>query len=104
MTETGGLFVNSEIGRLKKVLLHRPGKEVENLTPELMDRLLFDDIPYLKVAQEEHDAFAKTFRDNGVEVFYLEELAAETLEDEDIKEKFINQFIEETRVKSPGRK
>jgi arginine deiminase len=104
MTETGGLFVNSEIGRLKKVLLHRPGKEVENLTPELMDRLLFDDIPYLKVAQEEHDAFAKTFRDNGVEVFYLEELAAETLEDDGVKEKFINQFIDETRVKSPGRK
>ena len=53
-----GLQVYSEIGRLKKVLLHRPGEEIENLTPDLMNRLLFDDIPYLKIAREEHDAFA----------------------------------------------
>jgi len=104
MTDSNGLLVNSEIGRLKKVLLHRPGKEVENLTPDLMDRLLFDDIPYLKVAQEEHDAFAQTFRDCGVEVYYLEVLAAETLENEEIRTKFIKQFIDETRVKSLGRK
>jgi arginine deiminase len=54
--------VFSEIGKLKKVLLHRPGKELENLMPEYLDRLLFDDIPYLKIAQEEHDAFAQIFR------------------------------------------
>lgn len=104
MSKSNGLFVNSEIGRLKKVLLHRPGKEVENLTPELMERLLFDDIPYLKVAQEEHDAFAQTFKDNGVEVYYLEELAAETIEDPEVREKFTTQFISETRVKSEGQK
>ena len=46
--------VYSEIGKLQTVLLHRPGKELENLTPDLLERLLFDDIPYLKVAQEEH--------------------------------------------------
>jgi len=45
--------VTSEIGRLKKVLLHRPGEELENLMPDYLDRLLFDDIPYLKIAQEE---------------------------------------------------
>ena len=55
------LNVYSEIGKLKKVLIHRPGPEIENLTPELMDRLLFDDIPFLDVAREEHDAFAKIF-------------------------------------------
>ncbi|MGB4607173.1 MAG: arginine deiminase family protein, partial [Sedimentibacter sp.] len=71
--------VFSEIGKLKKVLLHRPGKELENLMPEYLDRLLFDDIPYLKIAQEEHDAFAQIFRDKGVEVVYLEDLAAESL-------------------------
>lgn len=92
------LNVNSEIGRLKKVLLHRPGQEVENLTPELLERLLFDDIPYLKIAQEEHDAFAQVFRDNGVEVFYLEELMAETLGDSVVKEMFLNEFISEADI------
>lgn len=49
---------NSEIGKLKTVILHRPGKELEGLTPEYLERLLFDDIPYLEKAQEEHDKFA----------------------------------------------
>ena len=65
--------VRSEIKPLKKVLLHRPGKELLNLTPDTLGRLLFDDIPFLKVAQQEHDAFAQILRDNGVEVVYLEE-------------------------------
>ena len=50
-----GLKVNSEIGKLRSVLLHRPGPEVENITPDTMHELLFDDIPFLKVAREEHD-------------------------------------------------
>ncbi|MBN2925746.1 MAG: arginine deiminase, partial [Bifidobacterium sp.] len=53
-----GVNVKSEIKPLKKVLLHRPGKELLNLTPNTLEELLFDDIPFLKVAQEEHDAFA----------------------------------------------
>ena len=63
-----GIHNFSEIGKLNKVLLHRPGKELEALTPSTMERLLFDDIPYLKIAQEEHDKFAQVLRDNGVEV------------------------------------
>jgi len=98
------LQVNSEIGRLKKVLLHRPGYEIENLTPDLMERLLFDDIPYLEIAREEHDAFAKIFRDNGVEVFYLEDLIAETLENETIKHKFIDEFLNETSIESDAKR
>jgi len=47
-----GIHNTSEIGRLKKVLLHRPGGELENLMPEYLERLLFDDIPYLKEAQQ----------------------------------------------------
>ena len=65
-----GVNVKSEIKPLKKVLLHRPGKELLNLTPNTLEELLFDDIPFLKVAQEEHDAFAQALRDNGVEVVY----------------------------------
>lgn len=95
-----GIKVTSEIKPLKKVLLHRPGLELENLTPEYLDRLLFDDIPYLEVAQQEHDAFAQVLRSNGVEVVYLHELAAEVMENEEIKEKFIKQFIQEAEIKN----
>ena len=63
-----GLHNTSEIGRLRRVMLHRPGRELENLMPDNLERLLFDDIPYLKAAQAEHDAFAACLRQNGVEV------------------------------------
>lgn len=97
-----GINVNSEIKPLKKVLLHRPGNELLNLTPDSLTRLLFDDIPYLKKAQEEHDEFAKILRDNGIEVVYLEDLMAETLDlNSTIKEKFIKQFIYEAGIKTP---
>lgn len=85
--------VNSEIGRLKTVMLHRPGEELEALTPEYMGRMLFDDVPYLKKAQEEHDAFAQTLRDNGVEVLYLDQLVAESLYTEEIKWQFIKEIV-----------
>lgn len=95
-----GISVTSEIKPLKKVLLHRPGREIENLTPEYLERLLFDDIPYLKVAQEEHDAFADVLRKNDVEVVYLHELMAEAIKDDEVKDEFIKQFIKESKVKS----
>lgn len=104
MNDRNVLNVYSEIGKLKTVLLHRPGKEIENLTPDLMDRLLFDDIPYLKVAREEHDAFAKILEDNGVEVLYLEKLAAEALTDDKIKDDFINEFISEANIMGEKKK
>lgn len=92
--------VRSEINPLKKVLLHRPGKELLNLTPDSLERLLFDDIPFLKVAQAEHDRFAEILRENGVEVVYLEDLVAETLDlNPELKVQFLKQFIEEGGVK-----
>ena len=96
-----GIRVTSEIAPLKKVLLHRPGKELLNLTPDTLGRLLFDDIPFLKVAQAEHDAFAKILRDNGAETVYLEDLMAEVIKDPVIKEKFLDQWIEEADIKNP---
>ncbi|MEG1425858.1 MAG: arginine deiminase [Raoultibacter sp.] len=96
-----GVNVKSEIKPLKKVLLHRPGKELLNLTPNTLEELLFDDIPFLKVAQEEHDAFAQVLRDNGVEVVYLEDLMAEVLTAKpELREKFLNQFIEEAGIRT----
>jgi arginine deiminase len=93
--------VYSEIGQLKTVLLHRPGKELENLTPDILERLLFDDIPYLKVAQEEHDAFAQTLKDSGVEVLYIKDMVVEALDNHpEVRGHFINQFIEESNVAS----
>ena len=94
--------VKSEIMPLKKVLLHRPGNELLNLTPDSLGRLLFDDIPYLKVAKEEHDEFARILRENGVEVVYLEDLMTEVLDQNpDLREKFVRQFVYEAGIKTP---
>ena len=90
-----GVNVKSEIMPLKKVLLHRPGDELLNLTPNTLEELLFDDIPYLKAAQEEHDAFARCLRDNGAEVLYLNELVAETIADPELK-RFLEKGFEVT--------
>lgn len=87
--------VNSEIGKLKKVLLHRPGEELLNLTPDNLERLLFDDIPYLELAQKEHDEFSGILRANGVKVFYIENLVAEAIEQQEAKQEFISTFVEE---------
>lgn len=88
----------SEIGRLRRVLLHRPGRELENLMPEYLERLLFDDIPYLQEAQKEHDAFADCLRQQGVEVVYLTDLVAESLTDETVRQDLIQQFLDEANV------
>ena len=93
--------VYSEIGKLKSILLHRPGKELENLTPDVLEKLLFDDIPYLKVAQEEHDMFADALRNEGVEVLYLTDMVEESLRHHpEVLSNFINAFIEESKIKS----
>ena len=91
----------SEIGRLRRVLLHRPGGELENLMPEYLERLLFDDIPYLKEAQKEHDAFADCLRQQGVEVVYLTDLVAESLTGPEVRQDFLHQCLDESGVEDP---
>ena len=93
-----GLHNTSEIGRLRKVMLHCPGRELENLMPEYLERLLFDDIPYLKVAQAEHDAFAGCLRDNGAEVVYLRDLVAETIVEPEVRQELVEQFLDEAEI------
>ena len=88
-----GIHNYSEIGKLRKVLLHRIGTEVDGLVPNNFERLLFDDIPYLKVAQQEHDTFAETLKQNGVEVVYYTEEVAKALSDPDIKNKFVDEML-----------
>ena len=91
--------VNNEIKPLKKVLLHRPGEELLNLTPNALDELLFDDIPDLEKAIEEHDNFAKIFKDEGIEVVYLEDLMAETLDqNKNLREEFLEKYLKEANI------
>lgn len=93
--------VKSEIGKLKTVMLHRPGNELLLLTPDSLEELLFDDIPYLKNAQAEHDEFATILRNLGVEVLYLADLVAEALETNiDVREQFLREFVQESEVQS----
>lgn len=93
------IHVYSEIGKLKTVMLHRPGKELENLAPDILHRMLIDDIPYLKIAQEEHDAFANVLRQRGIKVLYLEDLLAESLTDEKVRRAFLDQLLDESSIK-----
>ena len=93
--------VNSEIGRLKVVLLHEPGEELHNLTPSRLDDLLFDDIPWLPLAKKEHQTFAQTFIDAGVKVVYLVDLMKEVLDlSKEIRDQFIDQYIKEASIYS----
>jgi arginine deiminase len=79
------LGVDSEVGHLRTVMLHRPGPELRRLTPRNNDTLLFDGIPWIGRAQEEHDAFADALRRRGVEVLYLVDLLTQTLQDADAR-------------------
>ena len=71
--------VDSEAGRLRQVILHRPGREMDRLDPENRDFLLFDDVLWTEQAQKDHDVFAEVLRGEGVEVLYFQDLLAEVL-------------------------
>ena len=89
-----------EIGKLNKVLLHRLGGEIEGLVPDNFERLLFDDIPYLKIAQQEHDRFAELLKENGVEVIYYVDETAKALKTEEIRQNFVDDFIADSGIYS----
>ncbi len=83
------LYVGSEVGTLRRVVLHRPGLELKRLTPRNKDALLFDDVLWVKRARQEHDAFADTLADRGVEVLYLDRLLADVLEAVEVREEVV---------------
>jgi arginine deiminase len=89
---TGG-FVDSEVGTLREVILHRPGAELRRLTPRNNDRLLFDGLPWVDRAQVEHDAFADTLRARGVVVHLVTDMLREVLADADVRAKAISDVI-----------
>lgn len=89
--------VKSEVGQLRKVVLHRPGKELLHLVPESLNRLLFDDIPFLDIAQQEHDYFAKVLQEQGSQVLYLEDIVTEVLQNNSgLREQFVEECIAES--------
>lgn len=96
------ISVYSEIGKLKSVLIHCPGDEVENIVPDYLRRLLFDEIVYLEQARREHNQFAELLRSEGVEVVYLTDLMAEILQDAQIRMNFLRDFLTEAKATSEG--
>lgn len=90
--------VYSEIGKLNSVLLHRLGREIEGLVPDNFERLLFDEIPYLKVAQYEHDCFARVLRENGVEVLYFTDEVVKALEIMEARKDFVREFLRDSDI------
>ncbi|MDF2592554.1 MAG: Arginine deiminase [Clostridia bacterium] len=87
------LNVTSEIGKLKAVLLHKPGSELEKLTPDYLSQLLFDDIPWLKKMRIEHDEFADVLSQRGTQVYYVDKLLTEVLQNVEVKSKFVNELL-----------
>lgn len=102
MTLNPNISVYNEIGKLKCVLLHCPGEEVENIVPDYLRRLLFDEIVYLEQARREHNQFADILSKEGAEVVYLTDLMADILEDPNVRQEFLYEFMEEGKAVTEG--
>ena len=94
--------VTSEVGALKSVLLHRPGRELESLTPQYLDSMLFEDIPFLAQMQSEHDMFASLLREQGCTVFYIESLLEEVFQDEGQRTLAVEHLVNSSLIFSPS--
>ncbi|PRO66055.1 arginine deiminase [Alkalicoccus urumqiensis] len=92
------LHIQSEIGQLTSVLVHRPGREIERVTPEAMKQLLFDDIPYLPAMQKEHDAFVQVLRNEGAHVFYVEDLLKDVFAAPEMRRQFLDEVLKESHL------
>ena len=93
-----GYGVDSEVGRLRTVVLHRPGPEIKRLTPRNSADLLFDAIPWVERAQEEHDVFAATLAEEGVEVLGLRDLIIETFETTAARDEVLERTIADRQL------
>ncbi|SDC36105.1 arginine deiminase [Geodermatophilus telluris] len=92
------LGVTSEVGRLRTVVLHRPGAELRRLTPRNTDELLFDGVPWVARAQEEHDAFAAALAERGVEVLHLDRLLTDVLEHPGARDELVAAAVDDPRL------
>jgi arginine deiminase len=103
VTTAGGIVshahgVDSEIGTLRTVLVHRPGLELKRMTPRTKDRVLFEALPWVGRAQQEHDVFTQSLRDQGVEVLYVTELLQDTLEYQPARDEAIASVLAGTEL------
>ena len=94
----GSHGADSEVGRLRSVLVHRPGAELKRVTPHNSGALLFDRVPWARRAQEEHDVFAAALRDHDVEVLYLTELLQDTLEYQPARDQAVASVLDDPRL------
>jgi arginine deiminase len=101
MTSMQDLFVGSEVGRLRQVIVHRPGTELLRLTPDTKEDLLFDDLLWVRRAQEEHDQFSAALEATGTEVLHLDALLRETLAVAEAKEFILDRTFDE-RLHGPA--
>lgn len=92
--------VYSEIGKLKKVLVHRPGNELKQIHPLKLQEMLFEMPPHPEFAQKEHDAFTDILRKEGVEVLYLRDLFMDAVKDEAVRRNFIEEFADISDIPS----
>ena len=88
------VYVGSEIGKLRRVFLHKPGRELKRLTIDNKDELLFDEIPWVERAREDHDAFADLLRSNGAEVVYFQECLAKVVEDASVRSDLLDRALD----------
>ena len=95
------LNIHSETSPLKAVMLHRPGKELQRLTPQYLNELLFDDIPWLERMQQEHDQFADVLRQHGATVYYYEDMLSEILESLAVREALLKEALHFCDVRRP---
>jgi arginine deiminase len=93
MKRSDGVYVGSEIGALKKVLLHRPGRELKRITTDNKDEFLIDEIIWAERARENHDAFAALLRENGTEVVYFQDCLAETVRDKSLRSDLLDKLL-----------
>ncbi len=93
--------VDSEVGRLRQVILHRPGPELARLTPHNVDALLFDDILWAKLAREELDAFAKVLRGHGARVYYFADLPARTRDVPETRDWLLDRVVTRATGRAP---
>ncbi|NCB02538.1 MAG: arginine deiminase, partial [Spirochaetia bacterium] len=98
------IHIETEVGKLRSVLLHRPGSELESLTPQFLESMLFEDIPFLESMQTEHDKFASTLRDRGAMVYYLTTLLEEVVEDALIHKVVADYLVDSSPLYSPSLK
>ena len=95
---TSPVGATSEVGTLRTVMLHRPGPELTRLTPRNNDQLLFDGVPWVARAQEEHDAFAEALRQRGVEVLHVASLLTEVLSFPAARAELIGAAVDDPRL------